>query len=232
MCAFNLNFKNNIAHFNFLGRRFRIVTENLRFTDVERPAYTDKFWEIRQLVDCWNNNMRKNFVSRWINCLDESMMIWFNKWTCPGWIFCPRKPHPYGNEWHSMCCGLSSILFVVLLVEGKDRSAERPRDRDRFGAMSKTASLLLTLCASIFATGKVVILDSGFCVLEALIELRKRGVFSSAVVKKRRYWPKWVPGEAIKEKMADTQIGDVDSLKGMLCQLKTKKNYFQTLNFK
>ena len=156
--------------------------------------------------------MRENFVLGWVNCLDESMMIWFNKWTCPGWIFCPRKPHLYGNEWHSMCCGLSSILFVVLLVEGKDKPPERPGDR--FGGMSKTAGLLRIMCTSIFATGKVVILDSGFCVLQGLIELRKNGLFAAAVVKKRRYWPKTVPREAIKERMVNAEIGDVDSLKG------------------
>lgn len=35
-------------------------------------------------------------------------------------------------------------------------------------------------------TGRVVTLDSGFCVLEAIIRLKKKGVFSSALVKKRK----------------------------------------------
>ena len=47
-------------------------------------------------------------------------------------------------------------------------------------------------------TGKVVVLDSGFCVLKGVIELKKRGVFAAALIKKRRYWPKYVPGEEIK----------------------------------
>jgi hypothetical protein len=45
----------------------------------------------------------------------------------------------------------------------------------------------------------VVILDSGFCVLQCLVELKKIGVFASAVIKKRRYWPKYVPGEQIDD---------------------------------
>ena len=38
-----------------------------------------------------------------------------------------------------------------------------------------TILLLLRLCESIFHIGLVVILDSGFCILRAIIELRKRG---------------------------------------------------------
>ena len=164
------------------------------------------------MVSCWNENMKENFCSGWVNCLDESMIIWCNRWTCPGWIFCAWKPHPFGNEWHSMNCGLCSILFFVLLVEGKDRPTERPAVM--FADMSKTAALLLNMCTTIFATGKVVILDSGFCVLQGIIELRKTGVFAAAVVKKRRYWPNWVPDKAIKQHMADEEVGETDLLQG------------------
>jgi hypothetical protein len=33
---------------------------------------------------------------------------------------CPRKPWPFGNEYHTACCGLSGIMFVMEMVEGKD----------------------------------------------------------------------------------------------------------------
>ena len=36
-------------------------------------------------------------------------------------------------------------------------------------------------------TGRCIILDSGFCVLEGLITLRKKGVFSCAVINKIIY---------------------------------------------
>ena len=73
------------------------------------------------MISAWNANMALVFIVSWIICLDESMSIWFNRWTCPGWVFCPRKPHPFGNEWHTACCGLCGVLFVLELVEGKDR---------------------------------------------------------------------------------------------------------------
>ena len=60
-----------------------------------------------------------------------------------------------------------------------------------------------------------MVLDSGFCVLQALIELRKKGVFAAAVVKKRCYWPKHVPGHLIRMRMDRKVIGETESLKGM-----------------
>jgi hypothetical protein len=36
-------------------------------------------------------------------------------------------------------------------------------------------------------------MDSGFCVLQILIiKLASVGAYSSAVIKKRRYWPKYI----------------------------------------
>ena len=69
------------------GNRFNDITVNLCYTDREAPSYVDKFWEIRQMVDDWNENMRNCFVPGWITCLDESMSSWLNRWTCPGKYF-------------------------------------------------------------------------------------------------------------------------------------------------
>jgi hypothetical protein len=41
-------------------------------------------------------------------------------------------------------------------------------------------------------------------------------VFASAVVKKRRYWPKYVPGDLMDAHMPFKDIGEVDSYKGVL----------------
>ena len=62
----------------------------------------------------------------------------------------------------------------------------------------------------------VVILDSGFCVLRAIIELKKRGVFASALIKKRRFWPKYIDGDAIDLHFKDKDIGKSDSLPGKM----------------
>ena len=50
-------------------------------------------------------------------------------------MFVPRKPWPFGNEYHSVCCGLSGVMYGVELVEGKDHPPENgtPEYDDRGG---------------------------------------------------------------------------------------------------
>jgi hypothetical protein len=73
--------------------------------------------------------------------------------------------------------------------------------------MGKTVGLLLRLSKPIWDSGKVVILDSGFCVLKGIVELKKRGVFASALVKKRRFWPKYIRGNDIKRHFKEKKWG-------------------------
>ena len=79
---------------------------------------------------------------------------------------------------------------------------------------------MLRMLKPIFGTAKVIILDSGFCVLRALIELRKNGIYASAVVKKRRYWPALIPGGKFDEKFKDMEVGATASLRGELNGIK------------
>ena len=106
--------------------RFDQISKSLAFTTNDPPEYRDKFWKVRQMQDMWNENMKAVFHAGWVVCLDESMCIWTSRWTCPGWMFVPRKPHPWGNEYHTIACGICVIIFFVLLVEGKDRPPEIP----------------------------------------------------------------------------------------------------------
>ena len=193
--------------------RFNLITRELRFTNATRPTFTDKFWQVRQLVKAWNDHMAAVFSSSWVICLDESMSIWTSRWTCPGWVFCPRKPHPQGNEYHSACCGKSGIMFVVEMVEGKDR----PRElgvREYESDFGKTGGLLLRLLKTYFSTGRYVVLDSGFCVLIAILGLLKMGIYAGALIKKRRYWLTRVPGAAMDEYFSDKAVGEVDAIQG------------------
>jgi hypothetical protein len=80
----------------------------------------DRFHNVRQIIQAWNKSMTEKFLPSWVSCLDESMSVWISRWTCPGWVFCPQKPHPFGNEYHSICCGDSGIMYQIKLVEGKD----------------------------------------------------------------------------------------------------------------
>jgi Transposase IS4 len=125
------------------------------------------------------------------------------------------KSVPMGNEYHSVCCGVSGTIYSIKLVEGKDRPLELPPPK--FYEKGKTAGLLLRLTESIAHSGRVAIMDSGFCVLRALVNLFEVGIFASAVFKKRRYWPKYYIDEnAIDSHIKGKPVGTVETLLGKL----------------
>ena len=131
----------------------------------------DKFWEVRDLISTWNNkNMYIHYIPSCIYCLDESVSIWTNRWTYPRWIFIPHKPRQFVNEYHTIADGLTNILFRVEIVEGKD-AQNFWVDFDEKG---KISGLLLRLTRGIWQSGRVIILDSGFCVLQSIVELMKK----------------------------------------------------------
>ena len=103
-------------------------------------------------------------------------------------------------------------MFAIELVEGRARPKELPSDPKT----KRTTCLLLRLYKSMYSAGKVVILDSGFCVLEGLIELKKVGVFAGALIKKCHYWPKHVNGDMIGSHFSDAVVGHVDAWSGIL----------------
>lgn len=197
------------------GRRFELILSHLRFTKEKPPSFVDRFWEVREMLQEWQKHINEIFIPSWVSCLDESMSIWTNKYTCPGFVFCPRKPKDKGNEYHTICCGLTGIMFGWEIVEGKDRPRHlgKPEFEEQLG---KTAGLLMRLCKPIFHTSKYIVLDSGFCVLSALIALKKVGVFAGSLIKKRRYWPLHCRGDAIDTHFNGLDVGSVDAVKGKL----------------
>ena len=67
-----------------------------------------------------------------------------------------------------------------------------------------------------FQTEKVFVLDSGFCVLDALVQLKQCGVFADALIKKRCYWSKYIPRDSIIQDFTDKQVGFSNAKKGVL----------------
>ena len=62
----------------------------------------------------------------------------------------------------------------------------------------------------LWGTGKVLVIDRGFCVLEVLISMVEKGVFGSELIKKCRYWPKGVTAEEILWNTKNKEVGDVE----------------------
>ena len=86
--------------------------------------------------------MENKFNPGWINVLDKIMMEWFNNYS-PGFMCVDRKPHPFGNERHTICCGLTSIIWRSQLVEGKYRPSQIGAKQHQ--ELGKTVGLMLRM---------------------------------------------------------------------------------------
>lgn len=194
------------------GNRFEDIMQALRYTTCDVPDYEDKFYEVREMEDCFNDPYECEYVSSYLTCLDESMAIWLNQY-CPGWMCVPRKPHPFGNKRHTLADTYPNVIFRSELVEGKDRP--EVLGKREFAEKGETVGTMLRLSKPLWNSGKIVEIDSSFCVARGIVEMKKRGVYGDGLVKKRRYWywPKHVPGAAIDTHFEDREVGETESLK-------------------
>jgi hypothetical protein len=65
-----------------------------------------------------------------------------------------------------------------------------------------------------------MVLNSGFCfcVLKAIYDLQKVGVYSCALIKKRKYWQKGIPGEVMQLffDVDGVDVGDCHAIQGVM----------------
>ena len=89
---------------------------------------------------------------------------------------------------HNLLWFIVRIIFYLEIMEGKDAPKELA------GLLAKrTTGLLLRLTKALHHTGKVVVLDSGFCVLSALVDKKVGGLFGGCnkemvILAKARTW--------------------------------------------
>ena len=100
-----------------------------------------------------------------------------NKFTCPGFVFYPRKPHPKGNTYQTICYGKSGIMYVWKIFEGKDNLITMGITKFKTSINLKTAGLVLLLTRVLWSTGKELIIDIGFCVLKGLFGNEEEGIY-------------------------------------------------------
>ena len=89
-------------------------------------------------------------------------------------------------------------------MTGKDSHPELPLESNNLG---KTVGLVLRILRSYFTLGKYVVLDSGFCILKGITELKKCGFYACALIKKRWFWPMMVPGNEIDHHLEESEVG-------------------------
>ena len=88
------------------SRRFQNIGAAIRYTNIELPDFLDWFHDVRQMINDFNEHYDCEYVLSWLNCLDESMNSFLDKF-CPGFMCVPRKSHPFGNEYHSIADGVT-----------------------------------------------------------------------------------------------------------------------------
>jgi hypothetical protein len=73
------------------------------------------------MIDAFNDHYAMECSQSWLSCIDESVNIWLNKFF-PGFMSPPHKPHPFGNEYHSIANSYKGrvVMWRICLVEGKD----------------------------------------------------------------------------------------------------------------
>ncbi|KAL7475321.1 hypothetical protein ACHAW6_001243 [Cyclotella cf. meneghiniana] len=86
---------------------FKSIDGAIHYTDKSYPEFQDKFYNVHQFIDGFNQHMANNSFPSWLNCLDGCMNIWLNKY-CPGFMVVVCKPPPFGNEY-------SIVMGMVVL---------------------------------------------------------------------------------------------------------------------
>ena len=124
-----------------------------------------------------------------------------------------RKPHPFGNDRHTISCGLSTIMPFAEIVGGRYCSHER--GRPEFDYIGRKLGKIMRFTRPIWNCAKVVIMDSGFCVTKGLVEIWNKGIFGAALIEKRRYCPANIKGGSINDHFDSKEVVNVDAVNQM-----------------
>ena len=158
--------------------------------------------------------MAEHFHSSYISCLDEAMIPIESARNCPGHMYVPSKrPHPNGNMVNAIACAKTKIIYHVELAEGKDHPSHVQCEFEELGA---TTALMLRMTRRIWSSGDVVIMDSRFATLSGLLNLLAHGVYATIAIKKKRYWPREVPGDEMEQRMEHARLGACFAQRGLI----------------
>jgi hypothetical protein len=174
----------------------------------------DRFAEVRGMWAAVNEHWRQYGITPGSLCCNDESMASFISRFCPGFVNVQRKPRPMGNVLHCGADAMTKILYILILQEGKDRPRHLPAEKfsHLFPDGGVAGPLMMQLCEPLFGSGSIVIHDAGFACIPALIQLKKKGVFASCLLKKKKYWPKFSHGAENESHMRDVPLGHIDAL--------------------
>ena len=90
------------------------------------------------------------------------------------------------------------VMWRIKIQEGEDRPKDvtgkwafpsqfEGKNTTNGRKYTKTSSLMCEMTVPIHSTGKIVLMDSDFCVTVGILHLHDLGVFGQSLIKKRKY---------------------------------------------
>ena len=73
-------------------------------------------------------------------------------------------------------------------------------------------SLVLRLTKNIHGTGTIVVLFYSLCVLQGLVDIKKKELYGDTIIDKIRYWTRYIDGNNIKAHFTNKSVGAMDVL--------------------
>ena len=92
-----------------------------------------------------------------------------NKFTCPGFVFCPYNTHTKGNTYHTICCGENGIIYDWDIVDRRSYPSPMGRTGLDTRPNMNMVDIMLLLLRLLWSTGKTLITYSGFYIIKALL---------------------------------------------------------------
>lgn len=192
-------------------RRFEAIASALRLTDSPRPAYRDRFFDLRGIIEDFNEHMAGLYSPSGTVCLDAGS-------TFDDRQFAPRMPSSVDAAYATMCDAATCIIFRIELMERRGRPPQlgKPKYEEQFH--SKATGLMMRMTETIRGTGIVVVMGSAFCDVGALAALQKEGLYACTVAKKHATtsWPRHVPGDDVRSYMEDKPAGELHGRRATL----------------
>ena len=193
-------------------RRFNAIASAMRLS-IEAESDVAA---VRQLLEQWNEHTLRVYTPSGTVCLDENTISHTPTASSAGQSL-PRRPTPASTEYHTLCDAETRVVVKMELSSlargGEYAEPAVTEDEAKFG---KRGGLALRMARPFYSSGTVVVMDSAFCVVAALLEMQRRGVFAAAVVRKRRdCWPRHLDGVAqAVDTMRTRPVGQLHARRG------------------
>ncbi|EDQ87032.1 uncharacterized protein MONBRDRAFT_27775 [Monosiga brevicollis MX1] len=169
-------------------QRFQEIADQLSLSLGE----PDEVKAVEELIDSWNARMTQLFSPSSTMCLDKSS-VRHPSATTPLFRLPSTKPNPTSQEYHNLCDAETRVIMRMELARGQDGSGPAAKDELDFGPLG---ALALRMTAPFNESGAVVVMDSTFCNLRAIVELRRRGLLAVTPIKQQQHqhWPQDLDG--------------------------------------